>query len=89
LGKNPTVGHGGCGPDFAQIQQIAANLSIACDLGIRTTIHFGFASPGGIKAMKDAGLLDPDITHVHLKDGTDEELPFIVISAGSRRRSER
>ena len=72
-----TLAMAGRGPDFAQIQQVARDLSIARDLGIRTTIHIGFASPGGIKAMKEAGLLGPDITHVHVKDSTDEELQFI------------
>ena len=72
-----TLAMAGRGPDFAQIQQVARDLSIARDLGIPTTIHIGFASPGGIKAMKEAGLLGPDITHVHVKDSTDEELQFI------------
>ena len=72
-----TLAMAGRGPDFAQIQQVARDLSIARDLGIRTTIHIGFASPGGIKAMKEAGLLGPDITHVHVKDSTNEELQFV------------
>jgi 5-methylthioadenosine/S-adenosylhomocysteine deaminase len=73
----------GRGPDFAVIQQVARDLSIARDLAIPTTIHVGFASPGGIKAMKEAGLLGPDITHVHVKDSTDEELQFIRDSGGT------
>jgi 5-methylthioadenosine/S-adenosylhomocysteine deaminase len=78
-----TLAMAGRGPDFAQIQQVARDLLIARDLGIRTTIHIGFASPGGIKAMNQAGLLGPDITHVHVKDSTDEELQFIKDSEGT------
>jgi cytosine/adenosine deaminase-related metal-dependent hydrolase len=33
--------------------------------------------------MKQAGLLGPDITHVHVKDSTDEELQFIKDSQGT------
>src|SRR5438128_9283612 len=78
-----TLAMAGRGPDFAQIQQVARDLSTARDLGIRTTIHVGFASPGGIAAMKQAGLLGPDITHVHVKDSADEELQFIRDSDGT------
>jgi 5-methylthioadenosine/S-adenosylhomocysteine deaminase len=78
-----TLAMAGRGPDFAQIQQVARDLSTARDLGIRTTIHIGFANPGGIGAMKQAGLLGPDITHVHVKDSTDEELQFIKDSQGT------
>jgi cytosine/adenosine deaminase-related metal-dependent hydrolase len=78
-----TLAMAGRGPDFAGIAQVARDLSIARDLGIPTTIHVGFASPGGIKTMKEAGLLGPDITHVHVKDSTDEELQFIRDSGGT------
>jgi len=78
-----TMAMAGRGPDFAVIPQVARDLSIARELGIPTTIHIGFASPGGIKAMKEAGLLGPDITHVHVKDSTDEELQFIRDSGGT------
>jgi cytosine/adenosine deaminase-related metal-dependent hydrolase len=78
-----TMAMAGRGPDFAVIAQVARDLSIARELRIPTTIHIGFASPGGIKAMKEAGLLGPDITHVHVKDSTDEELQFIRDSGGT------
>ena len=78
-----TMAMAGRGPDFAVISQVARDLSIARELGIPTTIHIGFASPGGIKVMKEAGLLGPDITHVHVKDSTDEELKFIGDSGGT------
>jgi cytosine/adenosine deaminase-related metal-dependent hydrolase len=63
--------------------QVARDLSIARDLGIPTTIHVGFASPGGVATMKEAGLLGPDITHVHVKDSTDAELQYIADSGGT------
>jgi len=78
-----TLAMAGRGPDFAVISQVARDLAVARELGIPTTIHIGFASPGGIKAMKEAGLLGPDITHVHVKDSTDEELQFIRDSGGT------
>lgn len=78
-----TLAMAGRGPDFAVIQQVARDLSIARDLAIPTTIHVGFASPGGIKAMMEARLLGPDITHVHVKDSTDDELQFIRDSGGT------
>jgi len=78
-----TLAMAGRGPDFAVISQVARDLAVARELEIPTTIHIGFASPGGIKAMKEAGLLGPDITHVHVKDSTDEELQFIRDSGGT------
>src|SRR3954454_5343207 len=78
-----TLAMAGRGPDFAVISQVARDLSIARELGIPTTIHIGFASPGGVKVMKEAGLLGPDITHVHVKYSTDEELKFIGDSGGT------
>ncbi|CCE10766.1 Amidohydrolase [Bradyrhizobium sp. STM 3843] len=78
-----TLAMAGRGPDFAVIQQVGRDLSIARDLAIPTTIHVGFAVPGGIKAMKEAGLLGSDITHVHVKDSTDEELQFIRDTGGT------
>lgn len=78
-----TLALAGRGPDFAVIEQVRRDLEIARDLGIRTTIHIGFAQPGGIAAMKQAGLLGPDITHVHVHDSTSEELQMIVDSGGN------
>ncbi len=78
-----TLAMAGRGPDFAVMDQVKRDLMIARDLGIRTTIHIGFAVPGGIAAMKAAGLLGPDITHVHVHDSTEEELQMIVDSGGT------
>ena len=78
-----TLAMAGRGPDFAVIDQVKRDLQIARELGIRTTIHVGFAEPGGIAAMKAAGLLGPDITHVHVHDSTDEELQMVLDSGGT------
>ncbi|MFC5499129.1 amidohydrolase family protein [Caenimonas terrae] len=73
----------GRGPDFAVMDQVARDLRIARELDIRTTIHIGFAVAGGIRAMNDAKLLGPDITHVHVRDSTDDELQMIKDSGGT------
>jgi cytosine/adenosine deaminase-related metal-dependent hydrolase len=73
----------GRGPDFAVMDQVARDLRIARELDIRTTIHIGFAVAGGIAAMKQANLLGPDITHVHIRDSTEDELQMIVDSGGN------
>jgi 5-methylthioadenosine/S-adenosylhomocysteine deaminase len=73
----------GRGPDFAVMEQVARDLKIARELDIRTTIHIGFAVAGGIAGMNKAGLLGPDITHVHARDSTEEELQMVRDSGGS------
>ena len=78
-----TLAMAGRGPDFAVIEQVARDLRIARDLDIRTTIHIGFAKPGGILAMRNANLLGPDVTHVHVRDSTEEELDLIAESGGT------
>lgn len=78
-----TLAMAGRGPDFAVIEQVKRDLQIARELGIRTTIQIGFAQPGGIAAMKSAGLLGPDITHVHVHDSTEDELQMILDSGGT------
>lgn len=71
------------GPDFAVMDQVARDLSIARELDIRTTVHIGFAVAGGIAAMSKAKLLGPDITHVHARDSTEEELQMVKDSGGT------
>ena len=78
-----TLAMAGRGPDFAVIDQVARDLRIARELDIRTTIHIGFAVAGGIAAMKQANLLGPDITHVHVRDSTEDELQMLADSGGS------
>ena len=73
----------GRGPDFAVIDQVARDLRLARELDIRTTIHIGFAVAGGIRDMNTAKLLGPDITHVHVRDSTEDELQMIKDSGGS------
>lgn len=73
----------GRGPDFAVMDQVARDLRIARELDIRTTIHIGFAVAGGIRDMHNAKLLGPDITHVHVRDSSEEELQMIKDSGGS------
>lgn len=69
------------GPEFAVIEQVAKDLKTARDLGLRTTAHI--SGGGTIVAMQKAGLLGPDITHVHLLRATDEEIKMIKDSGGS------
>ena len=73
----------GRGPDFAVIEQVGRDLRIARELDIRTTIHIGFAVAGGIRDMNKAGLLGPDITHVHVRDSTEDELQMIKDTGGT------
>jgi 5-methylthioadenosine/S-adenosylhomocysteine deaminase len=73
----------GRGPDFAVIDQVARDLRVARELDIRTTIHIGFAVAGGIRDMNAAKLLGPDITHVHVRDSTEDELQMIKDSGGT------
>lgn len=73
----------GRGPDFAVMDQVARDLRTARELDIRTTIHIGFAVAGGIRGMNEAKLLGPDITHVHVRDSTDDELQLIKDSGGT------
>jgi cytosine/adenosine deaminase-related metal-dependent hydrolase len=78
-----TLAMAGRGPDFAVIGQVGRDLGIARELDIRTTIHVGFAVAGGIAAMKQANLLGPDITHVHVRDSTEDELQMLADSGGT------
>jgi 5-methylthioadenosine/S-adenosylhomocysteine deaminase len=69
------------GPEFATIEQVAKDLKTARDLGLHTTAHISGGGP--IVAMHKAGLLGPEITHVHLLKATDEEIGMLKDSGGT------
>ena len=69
------------GPEFAVMEQVAKDLKTARDLGLQTTAHI--SGGGTIVAMQQAGLLGPDITHVHLLKATDEEIKMLKDSGGT------
>jgi 5-methylthioadenosine/S-adenosylhomocysteine deaminase len=69
------------GPEFAVMEQVAKDLKTARDLGLQTTAHI--SGGGTIVAMQKAGLLGPDITHVHLLRATNEEVQMLKDSGGT------
>jgi 5-methylthioadenosine/S-adenosylhomocysteine deaminase len=61
------------------------DLKLARELAIPVTVHTGapgYKPPGAVTEMKNAGLLGPDITHVHTLRCSDDELKMIADSGG-------
>jgi len=73
------------GPEYSSWDTSVDDLKLARDLGVPITIHMGVpgAKPGAVKALSEAKLLGPDITHVHTLRCSDEELQMIGDSGGS------
>ena len=73
------------GPEYSSWDTSVDDLKLARDLGVPITIHMGVpgAKPGAVKALYEAKLLGPDITHVHTLRCSDEELQMIGDSGGS------
>ena len=73
------------GPEYSSWDASVDDLKLARDLGLPITIHMGVpgAKPGAVKALYEAKLLGPDITHVHTLRCSDEELQMIGDSGGS------
>lgn len=70
------------GPEMAADGVWQADLALARDLGLRSSIHMGAAGRGptfaAIRQMNDAGLLGPDLTFVHCNTSSDEELRMMA-----------
>ncbi|GHJ38482.1 amidohydrolase family protein [Streptomyces sp. TS71-3] len=73
------------GPEFSSLEQTAADIALARRLGVRTSLHVGAGALGAVRAvtrMDEAGLLGPDLIHVHCSTCTDDELRRIARSGG-------
>lgn len=70
------------GPEIASTETWQADLQLARDLGIRSTIHMGaFRFNGdkrGIAEMNKFGLLGDDLTFVHCNSNADDELQMMA-----------
>ena len=73
------------GPEYSSWDASVDDLKLARDLGVPITIHMGVpgAKPGAVKALYEAKLLGPDITHVHTLRCSEEELQMIGDSGGT------
>lgn len=73
------------GPEYSSWDTAVADLAFARGLGLRSTIHVGTpgAKPGTVNALNNAGLLGPDITHVHTLRCSEDEIQMIADSGGS------
>ena len=72
----------GRGPEIASTETWQADLKLARDLAIRSSIHMGaFAFNGakrGIAEMNRYGMLGDDITFIHCNSSADDELQMIA-----------
>ncbi len=65
-------------------EQTAAEVKVSRDHGLRMTAHMGtLSTPDTVGRMNNAGLLGPDILHVHCNFSSDEELAQIRDSGGA------
>ncbi len=75
------------GPDFATFEATVDDVKLARDLALRISQHVGVALLGkrerAITRMHAAGLLGPDMTHIHCTTCTDDEMRLIADSGGS------
>ncbi|HXA61048.1 MAG TPA: amidohydrolase family protein [Streptosporangiaceae bacterium] len=73
------------GPEFSSLEETESDIRMARELGIQTSLHVGVGLLGAkraITAMDQAGMLGPDLIHVHCNTCTDEELLRIADSGG-------
>ena len=72
------------GPDQSSIDDTAFDIAVARELEIPMAMHIGGRRPltYGVKQLRDAGLLGPDMNFSHCTGTTDEELRMLV-EAGS------
>ncbi|MBO1901760.1 amidohydrolase family protein [Leucobacter weissii] len=72
----------GRGPELATIEATRADLAMARDLGIRTSIHMGCGVERGelaaIAQLGEAGLLGSDLNFVHCSESSDAELDLMA-----------
>ena len=77
-----TLAMAGRGPEMAQREVWLADLRLARELGIRSTIHMGaYARNGSVRAiaqMHDAGVLGEDLTFVHCCFSGEDEIAMMA-----------
>ncbi|RFS84455.1 hypothetical protein D0T12_19645 [Actinomadura spongiicola] len=77
----------GRGPELSTMDATRADLAMARDLGIRTSIHMGcgpeFGAMAAIARLGRAGLLGPDLTFVHCSESGDDEFAMMADSGAS------
>jgi 5-methylthioadenosine/S-adenosylhomocysteine deaminase len=81
-----TLGMAVRGPEFSGPELTAADLALACELGLPVTMHVGGGLRGAgrhVAAMAERGLLGPDLTLVHCNMLADDELDAMA-AAGTR-----
>lgn len=77
-----TLAMAGRGPEMANDATWRADLALARELGIRSTIHMGAFAFNGAKSaiaqMQRAGALGNDLTFIHCNCSSDEELQMMA-----------
>ena len=77
-----TLAMAGRGPEIASREVWMADLKLARELGIRSSIHMGAHKPSGAKRaiaqMQAEDMLGPDLTFVHCNCCHDDELQMIA-----------
>jgi 5-methylthioadenosine/S-adenosylhomocysteine deaminase len=72
------------GIEFSSVEETVKDFAMARELGIRMTTHVGvLPNFNAVTRLHEAGLLGPDLTHVHCNLCTDEELKMIADSGGT------
>ncbi|WP_326596629.1 amidohydrolase family protein [Streptomyces sp. NBC_01803] len=75
------------GPEMARPDVWLADLRLARDLGIRTTVHVGAyahnAHHRAVARLRDAGVLGPDLTFIHCCRSHDDEIAMIADAGAS------
>jgi cytosine/adenosine deaminase-related metal-dependent hydrolase len=74
------------GPEFSSLEASIADIKLARELGVPISVHVGVGDLGQLRAvtrLNDARLLGPDITYIHTRTCTNEELEMIARSGGT------
>jgi 5-methylthioadenosine/S-adenosylhomocysteine deaminase len=80
-----TLGLTARGPELSSLAASIDDLAVGRDLGVVTSLHMGAGLLGkvhGIQQLNEAGVLGPDLLHVHLNTSSDDELKMIADSGG-------
>jgi 5-methylthioadenosine/S-adenosylhomocysteine deaminase len=73
------------GPEFGPLEDGLADLELARELGIRTSLHVGVGLLGSKRSVTELdrrGLLGPDLIFIHCNTCTDDELRRIADTGG-------
>lgn len=77
-----TLQLGGRGPELSTLDTSRADLRMARELGIRTSIHMGCGCERGkmaaITRLHEAGLLGPDLNFVHCSECSEDEFRMMA-----------